>query len=313
MRPDQRLIDVLVPTWTRHILHSSMRAPDGWEKGHGTTCRCGFCRQGPSLGLVVDIVHPHPARWLAEIEELRGIAALGHVELWMEHIPTVRETEELRAVLEGTRVTVHAPFVDMSLVTRWPDYARASMQRLRAAIHASQALDAEVFTIHAGKFPAFESQDEALKRFVDRYETLRNRSAELEIAVENLKSKSSGVSREAVASRADIRFLRDQHRTIKFTPDVGHALQNGEDPIALLEECGADVACVHVHDASRGGRSHRRLGEGELRLSELASYLLRVEARFVTLELLTLADGEASLQSLSRYLTAASTPQAQAA
>lgn len=255
-----------------------------------------------SLGVVVDVVHPTPDRWTEDIHKVRQIDGVTHIELWMEHIPTASQTRQLQHALGNTVLTVHAPFVDISLVTRWPEYGRVSLARLQKAVRASQVLGAHVFTIHAGKFPAFESHSDALKRFADHYEELRSQAGNVDVAVENLKSKTNGVSRESVATRGDLRALRTIHPEVRLTPDVGHAIQNGDDPAALLGDCDGHIASVHVHDAVKGGRSHRCLGQGEARLADVALALLRAKPRYVTLELLTHEDAEASLRCLSGHL-----------
>lgn len=260
----------------------------------------------PSIGLVVDVLTPDPTAWAREIEQIRDACSPGHLELWMEYIPDKRERRNLSAALDGLPVTVHAPFVDMSIATRWEEHAAACVGRLRNALEVSIELGASVFTIHAGKFADYEDHRDALQRVANRYDELvQHASSSIEIGIENLKCKRSGVSRESVATLDDLREVCTINPEIQLTPDVGHAVQNGDDPSSLLFFAAERTASVHLHDAVLGERSHRAFGDGDLPLDSVADAIVALNPKFLTLELLTLSDGVRSYRMLQDRLKVA--------
>ncbi len=272
--------------------------PTAWRE------ECPYAK--PSIGLVVDVLYSDPDSWTLGIHQLQDACDLGHLELWMEYIPDQRERSSLASALGGMPITVHAPFVDMSIASRWDEHADASMRRLAQALDASIELGASAFTIHAGKFADFEDHVEVLKRVADRYHWLSERAnGSIEIGIENLKAKRSGVSRESVSTLHDLQVICQFNPDLRLTPDVGHAVQNGEDPVELLYFAKDRIASVHLHDAAQGERSHRAFGNGDVPLDAVAKAILDVAPDYVTLELLSVEDGVSSFNALNNALESA--------
>ncbi len=74
---------------------------------------------------------------------------------------------------------------------------------------------------------------------------------------------------------------------VAITLDVGHCVQNGEDPAVVFSEFSEQVRNIHLHDARRGGRAHMALGEGDLDLESLLQTLeSSAYSGFLTIETL---------------------------
>ncbi len=239
-----------------------------------------------SLGAFVDVLTPDVKTWRGQILRLRTLPGLRHIEVWLEHLPSPFELAALQEALEGVAILVHGPFVDVNLSSAWGEQADLSLRRTLRAIAVAEALGARVFTIHAGKFSAYEDHEAALLRFANNYRVIASRARNMVVAVENLKAKQTGVSRECVATLGDMQQLASYATEVAFTLDVGHALQNSESPHHLLETLAPRIGNVHLHDASREGRSHRALGTGELDVRSVLRQLDRIRPAFVTLEML---------------------------
>jgi hydroxypyruvate isomerase len=84
-----------------------------------------------------------------------------------------------------------------------------------------------------------------------------------------------------------------------YTIDVGHCLQNGEDPAQVLAPRIERVRNIHMHDGRAGGGAHYALGEGELDVDGLLAVLDQAGyAGFITLETLCFPDLLRSLEVL---------------
>jgi sugar phosphate isomerase/epimerase len=255
-----------------------------------------------SFGTVLGILRDEPAIWQAELVSARELDSLGHVEVWLEYLPEEHGVRCLQSLLGDLAVTVHGPFQDVNLASSWPELGELSYKRTRQAIEIAERLGASVFTIHAGKHPVYEEQGVSVGRFAERLERLAE-ITDVVVAVENVKAKRSGVSRETIAHSDDLVELIEVYPDARLTLDVAHAIQNGDQPIDLLSDFGARAASVHIHDVGRDGRSHKALGsDGFLDLDAVARMIVDATVDYVTLETLGTADTQRSWEALRESL-----------
>lgn len=249
-----------------------------------------------SVGAFLNLTAFEPERWregLAELDEL-GVA---HLELWLEFEPAPREVALLEALLAGRRTIMHGPFIGMSLSTHWEDLAALSLGRAHRAVEVAGVLRCEVVTLHAGPFAKFEGHRQALARLAERFARF-SRISSPAVALENLPARA-GASADAVAGIGDLEQMIESLPGLSVTLDVGHCLQNGEDPRPFIERHSERIVDIHLHDGEPGGGAHRALGAGELPLHELLSCLDAVGYRgFLTVETLSAEDLRSSLQAL---------------
>src|ERR1700684_3551109 len=100
-----------------------------------------------------------------------------------------------------------------------------------------------------------------------------------------------GAAREAVATAVDLDQMVSRLPELQLTLDVGHSIQNGEDPAAIAHQHHKRIANIHLHDGDAGGGAHRALGTGELALDALLSRLdADGYAGFVSIETLSSED-----------------------
>jgi sugar phosphate isomerase/epimerase len=237
-----------------------------------------------SLGAFVDLHSHDPDGWrerLSLLDELR----LDHVELWLEYEPAVRETGALVHAFAGRRSIMHAPFIGMSLATDWAPLAALSVDRCHRAIEVAGAIGCEVVTIHAGMHASHESHDAALGRLIERFQRFA-RIPIPTVTLENMAARG-GATRETLAGCEDLAALLTALPGAGITLDVGHCVQNGEDPADLFSAFSEHVHDIHLHDARRGGRAHMALGEGDLDLESLLQTLESSDyGGFLTIETL---------------------------
>jgi sugar phosphate isomerase/epimerase len=237
-----------------------------------------------SLGAFVDLHSHDPDGWRERLSLLDGLD-LDHVELWLEYEPAVRETGTLIHAFAGRRTIMHAPFIGMSLATDWGALAALSLDRCHRAVEVAGAIGCEIVTVHAGMHARHGSHDAALSRLVERFERFERIPAPV-VTLENMTARG-GATRETLAGLEDLEALSRALPDVAITLDVGHCVQNGEDPAAVFTALAGQVRNIHLHDAREGGRAHMALGEGELNLEGLLRTLeASGYAGFVTLETL---------------------------
>ena len=248
---------------------------------------------GYSLGAFLNILTPDPPQWERDFRRLTRLPSLGHVELWVEHLPAEREQKLLRALLEGMDVLVHAPFIHLSLATNLKAIRRISKERYEEAIGFAARIDAKVVTMHGGSYAFYETKEVALERVAEMLDDLTSLDTPI-VTVENMPAKR-GTTQEALSSLRDLVSLKSLVPGIKFTLDVGHCLQNDEDFTSFLRRYKKSVLDIHMHDAVRGGRGHLPAGAGALDFGRLSQFLHEIAFdRYLTVENLTFEDTTAT-------------------
>jgi sugar phosphate isomerase/epimerase len=256
---------------------------------------------GVSYGAFLNVTDSNVLSWRAQLAMINQLPGRDHVEVWLESVPrSPRERRLLRRELAGEAVIVHAPFIGLSLVSPWKELRSISLDKLLRCIDVSCDLDAKVVTIHPGDAPAMESKAAVTSRFLSAYSYLQERAGGLFIAAENMPKRNT-VTQSGVTSTGDFANLLLQSPDMRFTLDIGHALQNGDHYGAFLTSNSHAIANIHLHDGVGGGRAHLAIGEGELDVDQF--FLALNESRFagyVSLETLGFGDTRSSWQVIRR-------------
>jgi L-ribulose-5-phosphate 3-epimerase len=227
-----------------------------------------------SQGFFVNVVDDDPAPVAEALARSADLDRIGHVEVWLEWIPeSPAQVGKLAKILSGLRVVVHAPFVGISLVGPGPELRGASELRLTHACRVARDLGAELVTLHSGAALFRTERAEAHDRLAESVVRLRRLDAGgPALTIENM-ARRRGVTYEPVVEPADFAALRSRLPDLRFTLDVGHALQSGIDPGSFIREHGSSIDNIHLHDGVAGGPAHLALGDGDLDLRALAPAL----------------------------------------
>lgn len=261
---------------------------------------------GYSIGPFLHITAPDRDRWEEEIRFIRSLRGVGHIELWMER-PELALSEALwlKEKCNPYRMIVHAPFLDLFLVSHHEEIRKASMQVLKRCLQASWSLGAELVTIHAGAF-AFRSLREARARFVKSYRELLDYAGDrVTVCLENVPS-GNALEQNYPVSLEEFRRLRDLVPEIRFTLDVGHCIRSGIDYRPFLLDCADSLGNIHLHNASRGGADHFGLQRaGDLDLGALLQLLKKTGySGFLGVEVLGTEDVRISWELLQDAIDA---------
>jgi L-ribulose-5-phosphate 3-epimerase len=249
----------------------------------------------PSFGAFVNITEDDVDSWQRQFDQLQQLGDRRHIEIWLEDVAAVKKRmKEVVELFRGEQVIVHAPFVGLSLVSPWSDLRSISRERLIEAIDVAGELTARVFTVHPGEVPVMEPQEAVLDRAAESYTQLERRAGDMVVTLENMPDRRTA-KREGIVSGRNFTELLDRIPTMKFTLDIGHALQNGDRYDLFLGNHAAAVANIHLHDGIKGGAGHLALGRGELNIDNFFSFIRAVNYQgFISLETLGFADTELS-------------------
>jgi sugar phosphate isomerase/epimerase len=239
-----------------------------------------------SQGFFLNVVGPDPRPWTDTLSRAADLLDTGHIEVWMEWVPSSpSQVEQLRRILDGFRLVVHAPFVGISLVGPNEEMRRASEQCLARAHSVASDLGAELITIHSGTALFNTGRTDAHDRLAESVLRLRDRRpGPPEITLENMADRR-GVTYEPVVGLQDFAAMKARIPDLGFTLDVGHALQSALDPRPFIDQYRPSVRNVHLHDGVANGPAHLSLGTGRLDLRGLLAALNGYEG-FVGLEVL---------------------------
>ena len=256
-----------------------------------------------SIGPFLNLIRFEPEAWLNQLREIDRLAGIGHIEVWLEWLPSDKiEYSAVRSVLSGRRLLIHAPFIGLSIASPWHELRSISITRIIECCEIARTLDAELVTIHPGPVPVYEDVVSTLDIVAASYEQIRHAAGTVEVALENTYS-GHGVSVNAAAKISDLLHLSSIVSDLRLTLDVGHAIQNQEEYIEFLNSNVSMISNIHLHDATVGGRAHMRLGDGSLDLSGLLNACVSNSYKhFIGLETLTLDDARSSLQMVRQHL-----------
>jgi len=226
-----------------------------------------------SRGVFVNLFEPDPEAWLRQIERYDDVLPRdSHYELLMESVPNDAALRRLDQATFSRQITVHGPYVGVSLAHPDADLRSASVQRVIRSARAAAELGAKVLTVHAGPVGVWEDRSDSLSRLVDSLEEIAQVASPMPIAIENMPTRSGG-TRELVVSCSDLIQLGTMSDAFSYAVDIGHCIQNGEDFSAMLSLHSERIANIHLHDGHAGGAAHLPLGSGELDLNRVIDLL----------------------------------------
>jgi sugar phosphate isomerase/epimerase len=157
-------------------------------------------------------------------------------------------------------------------------------------------LEARVVTFHAGTYPVFADKERALQQLAEKFAPFTKSESPI-VTLENMPVRG-GTARECLGKLDDLVDLEALLPDIRFTLDVGHCLQNGDDFESFLRQKTSRISDIHLHDGVCGGKAHLALGEGRL---DLVSFLHTLDeskfSGYVGLETISWKDTDRSWKS----------------
>lgn len=239
-----------------------------------------------SLGVFFNIFTPDSSDWEDQFKFIHSLPHVEHIEVLLES-PYISQKQilVLQQHLESYHVIIHAPFMDLALLSHHSTIVFASKQILTQAISIGEQLSCKLMTIHAERFPGYMNESEIPQKLIRIVHDL-SADAPFPLAIENLTAsgntqKNFPISPEQL--KALIPLLSSNEG---LTIDTGHLLKGKYDVAKTIQNCAEKIMNIHLHDGSPT-KNHLRLGDGDLDLSAFIRTLQKINyTSFLTIEVI---------------------------
>ncbi len=226
-----------------------------------------------SSGAFLNVLDHDVAGWQKNLEFLRTLGGIGHIEVWTEEVGlTPGEIAELRALLQGFKVILHAPYLQLSMISHHDMVRGACADIYRRTLTLADELSADLITFPGGARPFFMDDGHAIEQLAAMFGALREVGSRAKIALKNMPI-ASGTTVIFPATLADMRRNMERMPELMVTLDVGYCVQNKDNWIKFLRTHRHRIANIHLHDAQAEVEGHLRLGSGTMDAFALARLL----------------------------------------
>ncbi|MDD4785217.1 MAG: sugar phosphate isomerase/epimerase [Candidatus Shapirobacteria bacterium] len=248
------------------------------------------------LGIFLNILTSNREQWLKDINFIKTISGLNHLEIWLEAYLSPQDINWLKEQLFDYQLIIHAPFTSMSLVSGHNLIDEASIKIIKKTIDQSVALNANLITVHSGKYPVYSNPQKASKIFSENFQKLINyANKKIILTTENMPIRRGAENHFPVLE--ELGNLSKIISDINYTIDIGHCIQNGEDFYQFITKNKNKIKDIHFHNAVKNGKAHYGLQlPGELDFKKLIGFLNKINYQnYLTLEVL---DNEDKIKSI---------------
>ncbi|MCS6912992.1 MAG: TIM barrel protein [Myxococcales bacterium] len=247
-----------------------------------------------SSGARLELPGSDLSAWRRRVELLRTLPDLGHIEVWLEEpMPGEAMVAALRKLLEGTRVLLQGPYLQLSMISHHDLVRGAAAEVYRQTLALADALDAPLVTLRAGTLPFLLAENRALDQLAAMFAALRATGCRAEPllwgGVDSIAAGSNlrwgrVLASPYPASLEELRRALERMPELRITLDVGTCVSGRQNWIAFLRSQAVRIAAIHLHDAEPGGAAELRLGMGAMDPFALARLLRALGfSGFVTL------------------------------
>jgi sugar phosphate isomerase/epimerase len=256
-----------------------------------------------SKGLFLHISSDSRREWIKNIHFIKSFAGVDHIEIWLENVHLqLNDIYWIKKELSDYSLIVHAPFMNLSIISNHEEIRNASINILKKAIEQSIILDAKLITIHAGTHSFLLRKKEVRQICTESFTELEKYSQnKILIALENL-SINKGIQISYPVHLSEMAALKKNIPNINYTLDIGHSVHCNDNFASFLMKNMAHVKNIHLHNATIGKNLHFGLNkQGDLKLDNFLKLLSKVEYNgFLSLEIIGREDIKESWKLLSK-------------
>lgn len=237
-----------------------------------------------SLGVFLNVFTKDQENWKKQASFIQNLGAVEHVEVLLEDITiTNDDIALLQKLLAPYNVIVHAPFMDLTLLSPHAEITNTTLMIFQKALKIAEKLNAKVFTIHLQSYPFFATQESIVSPLSTTLKKLATYSS-IPLSIENLsKGSATGITFPSKPEDEDV-LASILPKGAGLTIDTGHFLKDAYDVLKITAAHSSRILNFHLHDGDKNG-AHYALGNGILPLKEFLQLLEKKEySRFVTVE-----------------------------
>lgn len=242
-----------------------------------------------SVGVFLNIQLGTIAEIETQVNHIRGLKNVGHIEIWRE----AREleagvTEAIQKLGSEYKLIMHAPFIGLAFANH-AEVAEASLKVLQYFYNWGLEIGAQVYTIHAGVKPFYQKAGADIELVVKYLSQLQVKPS-LKPVLEHMPvSKNFTTAPVSVVSLEELEQAVNALPNFGFNVDIGHVIQNEENWEDWMTQNLDRVYDIHFHDAFLGGKAHLPLGTADFKCMEFFEFLDKHHYKnFLSLEVIGL-------------------------
>lgn len=239
-----------------------------------------------SMGVFFEVFTSDKKNWLDQANFIQKLRGVEHVEIMLENVDiTKEEIIYLKELLSPYKIVIHAPFMNLSILSPHAEIVNASLDVYKKAAAIAKTLESDVMTFHLETYPNYYKEvdvENRTKEILNKFA----KDAGLKIAIENI---SYGGNTRVTYPSNPLQFRRLAsiiNNNVGFTLDLGHFIADEFDPIDVISELSNKIFDIHLHDGKKG-KAHLELGKGVINLKRFFKALnVTNYAGFVSLEVI---------------------------
>lgn len=255
-----------------------------------------------SKGVFLHAIVRDRENWKRQAGFIHSLPNVNHVEVVIEENLSMSELNFIKSLIKKYKIIVHAPFIDMTLISIHPEIRRATLKIYFRAFQVAKHLNANLITFHGGKKLVFMDKKVAVGLLTQNLKKIKYHCPKGPLfTIENLPPPG-GLFDNFFSSFEDLSYLKKHIPWLNFTLDIGHAFRSGEDLDEIskfLKKYKDSILDIHLHDATLKRRDHLALGQGDLNLSKFLKILQEINYKnYLSLETVTRKDTGLSWRKL---------------
>lgn len=255
-----------------------------------------------SIGVFFDAWTNDEKQWIKQSNFIKRLNGIEHVEIMLEYVDlTPKQITTLKRLLETYKIVLHAPFMNLSILSPHKEIVDASLNIYKKAARIGKQLGANIMTFHIETYPNFYTEEKVktlCKQIINRLSTDTN----MKIAIENLSYGGNTRISYPWNPKQVYSLSKILSANIGFTVDVGHFLHDEFDSIKVIKKLKDRIFDIHLHDGF-AKKAHLDLGKGAL---DLNKFLLTLQENnysgFLTIEVLGRKDIASSWDTLTNAI-----------
>ena len=234
-----------------------------------------------------------------EINFINSLPDVDHVEVWIEENLSPLELKNLKSYLKRYKILIHAPWVDLSLISPHPEIRKITVKLYLQTLKMADVLKAKLVTFHCGGSTIYESKETIMETLIQNLKKIKNLyKGKITFTIENVPAIPKGPQISYPGFPKDLIYLKKKMPWLNFTLDIGHVFQEGKDLKSIfdfLKKYKNSILDIHLHDAILKGEAHLALGKGDLDFNKFFQTLDSVGyTGYVSLETISREDTEKS-------------------
>jgi len=242
------------------------------------------------------------------------IELAGDLEMLLPNLYTLESIKELTKLKSelGAEYTVHLPLWSVETSTPLMPVREGSIQAIIQHIHQVEALNPEVYVLHAtgalaAEFYRMKLPDLVKNFLLSQFQNGARESIKKILAETGLSSRKIAI--ETIEFPFEMTLALAEELDLSICLDTGHILAGFSGPIDFddaLEKCLPRLGEIHLHDCPKNpkeigyGKDHQALGKGDLDYAFLLDRLSDEDYEGPIIFELTLEEAKESLSVIQK-------------